>query len=82
MYDSLFEETCVLKLENTELIKVSELQEEIESLRLVRTNLNEKITLKAKLHRLNEMALICIGEDEKDDHIASLKAQVQELMIS
>lgn len=79
MYESLFDETCVLRLENMKLIKkVFELQEEVESLHLVRTKVNEKVTfLEIQLHKLNEMATTYIGEDEIDDLIASLEAQVQ-----
>lgn len=53
---------------------MSELQE-VESFRLVRTKLNEKVTfLEAQPHGLNEIAFICIGEEERDDFIAFFKA--------
>ncbi|TQE14302.1 hypothetical protein C1H46_000221 [Malus baccata] len=56
LYDSLFNVTCIVKLDNVELTKI--------------------------VHRLNEMALICDDEDERDDLTTSLEAQVQELKIS
>lgn len=44
LYNSLFDETRVAKLDNAEVSqKISKLKEEIESLRLVRTILREKV---------------------------------------
>lgn len=43
MYDSLFDETYVVKLDNIEMsLKIYDLEEEIESPRLVRPDLSEK----------------------------------------
>lgn len=84
MYGSLFNETCVAKLDNVELnLKVIELWEDIESLWQVRTNMSEKvISLEAQIKVPYERRSICGDEGERDDLIVVLEAQVQELMVS
>lgn len=60
MYDSIFYETCVAKLDNVELnLKVSKKQKKIESLRLVRVELNENVvSLEAQVKILNERGFV------------------------
>lgn len=69
---------------NDELTKnVSELRDEVESFRLVRSELGNKVTvLETKLHAMYERKSMCESEDEIDGLIASLEAHVHDLMSS
>lgn len=79
MYESLFDEMCVAKLDNIKLnLNIIDLQEEVESFQLVRTNLSEKvISLEAQIRVPYEKGSAYGEEDERDDLIAALEAKVQ-----
>lgn len=68
MYDSVFDETCVTIFDNTDLTKkVFELQEEVESFRLVKSELSNKIMLlEVESDVLNERGLIYGNNDVRD----------------
>ena len=75
-YDTLFDETCTTKVKNILLTKkISELQKENKSLRLVRSELDEKIgSLGTCVEELNRKEFNLNEKYEKDDVIASLEA--------
>ena len=77
----VFYETYTTKVENIELTKkVAELQKENMFLRLVRTELDEKIGyLEAHIEELNKKYSPYNNKEEKDDVIAAVEAEVQKL---
>ncbi|XP_070664490.1 uncharacterized protein [Malus domestica] len=81
-YETLFDETCFTKVKKIELAKkVTELQKENKSFRLVRIELDKKIGyLEAHVEELNEKAHNCNDKVEDKDVISILEAQANNVM--